>query len=522
MKTTLAATIFPFFLSALSACGGVGEVTGSVGFDGGVDGKIVTSDAHPADHTTTRCTPGHTISCACLGGTTGTQTCDVTGGAYGACACGGDAGTDGRAPPDSSFDAGCTNGASACLGAIPEECTAGMWVTSAACSGADPVCLHGACVQCAPSATRCSGGTPETCSDAGSWQPQAACACTEILCAGSCIDAQTDIHNCGACGHDCLGGACLLGVCQPATIASQQSAPFAVTVDDSYIYWTNRIANGSVVKMAKGAPDGGTVSTLASGLDFPAHIAVDTKNVYWTGVNQSGILDASSPTGAVLEVGLDGGTVVTLVSGLFAPDNVVAQGGEVFWDDWGNQSGPQNLGSVGRVPAGGGGTPVTLASSQWSPTGLAVSASALYWCNQSDPNPNDPVVFSLAAPFAPSTSVDLAFEPASGASNPVYVAIDSVNVYWTDFNYGMVMAVPLAGGTPVTLAMGEAPYGIATDGSSVYWSDWGNGTVMKIALNGGVITTLASEQDNPLTIAVDATRVYWASYNRGTVLSIAK
>src|SRR5262249_52955723 len=28
----------------------------------------------------------------------------------------------------------------------------------------------------------------------------------------------TDAHHCGACGHDCLGGACAAGACQPVVL----------------------------------------------------------------------------------------------------------------------------------------------------------------------------------------------------------------------------------------------------------------------------------------------------------------
>lgn len=52
-------------------------------------------------------------------------------------------------------------------------------------------------------------------------------------------------------------------------------------------------------------------------------------------------------------------------------------------------------------------------------------------------------------------------------------------VYWTDGCSGTVMSVPLAGGTPTTLASGQTPTDIAVDGSSVYWTNNG-GTVMKL------------------------------------------
>jgi sugar lactone lactonase YvrE len=312
------------------------------------------------------------------------------------------------------------------------------------------------------------------------------------------------------------------GVCQPATIASGQIAPFAIAVDPSYIYWTNHAeTNGSVVKMPL---SGGAPTTMATGLQAPTHITVDTDNVYWTSDDWRAfnpMLDAGPPSGGILMLPLAGGTPITLASGLYSPDWITVSGGTLLWDDWGNPE-DSSEGSVSQIEARQGASVVTLATGQLSPTGLAVNATNLYWCNQGDDTPGDGVVFALPRPPAGGVASTLATIPESGMSNPIYLAIDTTHVYWTDFTNGVVVAEPIGGGAITTLAKGVAPYGIAADGTNVYWSDWGNGTVMKVALEGGVITTLAAGQDNPLTIVVDSTRVYWASYNRGTILSIAK
>jgi hypothetical protein len=46
-------------------------------------------------------------------------------------------------------------------------------------------------------------------------------------------------------------------------------------------------------------------------------------------------------------------------------------------------------------------------------------------------------------------------------ANAYGVGVDSTNIYWTDFRLGAVLAAPLAGGVPVTLASGQTnPYDI--------------------------------------------------------------
>ena len=51
------------------------------------------------------------------------------------------------------------------------------------------------------------------------------------------------------------------------------------------------------------------------------------------------------------------------------------------------------------------------------------------------------------------------------------MAVDATSVYWPSTNSGDVMTVPISGGTPTTLAVGEAArHGLAIDSTSVYWT----------------------------------------------------
>jgi hypothetical protein len=118
------------------------------------------------------------------------------------------------------------------------------------------------------------------------------------------------------------------------------------------------------------------------------------------------------------------------------------------------------------------------------------------------------------APEAGSTTVTL----ASGlSSSPLYVAIDAVNVYWTDSG-GNVNELPLAGGATITLASGQRSAGpIAVDSTSVYWID--ATTVSKAPIGGGSVAVLATGQMGQ-SLAVDGTDVYFAT--NGPAIGIAK
>jgi sugar lactone lactonase YvrE len=107
---------------------------------------------------------------------------------------------------------------------------------------------------------------------------------------------------------------------------------------------------------------------------------------------------------------------------------------------------------------------------------------------------------------------------AMNQDQPIWIAVDATNVYWTNFNGGQVMKVAKSGGTPIQLASGQPrPFGIAVDANNVYWANYGlmhfgAGTVMQLPSDsdGGMPTTLASGLSGPIGIAVDATNVYWA------------
>ncbi|MGZ3428311.1 MAG: hypothetical protein ACXVCV_16775, partial [Polyangia bacterium] len=67
----------------------------------------------------------------------------------------------------------------------------------------------------------------------------------------------SDPHNCGTCGHDCLGGACSGGHCQPMVVASLQDPPYGVAVDANNVYFsrTSGLQRGVTRQpLAGGAP----------------------------------------------------------------------------------------------------------------------------------------------------------------------------------------------------------------------------------------------------------------------------
>jgi hypothetical protein len=108
--------------------------------------------------------------------------------------------------------------------------------------------------------------------------------------------------------------------------------------------------------------------------------------------------------------------------------------------------------------------------------------------------------------------------------SPISLAVDAVNVYWTaGTSDGRVMAVPIHGGSVVTVASGQSgAIGIAASGGSIYWTDdtssgpTANGFVM--TATGGAVATLASAQWGPWAIAASGATAFWTDVNGGTVM----
>ncbi len=327
-------------------------------------------------------------------------------------------------------------------------------------------------------------GTDASAGDAEPDSPGSPCDAGALFCGGQCVP--NDAANCGTCGHACLCGPCVGGVCQPVTLASGQTNADAIAVDGTSVYWVNDTGNGSVAKVPIA---GGAVTTLASSQYVPQGIAVDPVNVYWT-VAPFGANDSN-----VLSIPLNGGALSTLAYGSGSPHGIAVRSGAVYWTDY-------HYEEVSMVPVGGG-NPTVIASSLVNPWQLALDATSVYWSDTGSCSfCNDGTLLKAPASGGAVTTL------ASGLTTPSSggIAVDATSAYFNAS--GAVERVPLAGGAVVTIATGMSSSNLVTDGTSVYF---GSGTaVVKVPTGGGPVVTLASESSDPWALALDSKCSYWS------------
>lgn len=295
---------------------------------------------------------------------------------------------------------------------------------------------------------------------------EVACSATGVCCGGACGAAA---DNCGTCGHNCLGGACTSGKCQPVTVVSGLQSTTAMTMDNSNFYIVGR------------GP---------TGMDFT--------------------------DGYVAKVPITGGTVTTLATGQETPTTVTYDSTYVYWANYGIQSNNYADGSIVRVPIAGG-TPSTLVTNVAAETGLIVTSTNLYWVENQNAIYSSGLDGSGAAMF-------VATDP--GCENPV---LYNNTLFWTNQGntgnmVGTVVSYPLGGGAVTTIAAQQLrPFQSAVSTAGVFWLDYGitnggtpnNGSVQYYGTDAKV-HTLASSLTQPGSIALDQQSVYWTTYLAGS------
>lgn len=337
------------------------------------------------------------------------------------------------------------------------------------------------------SSTGADAGTQNSGSTTGDSGASNDCAPAMARCNGACVDLRTDSANCNACGHDCLGGECTQGACQPVVLATGHPDVFGIAVDSARAYFTLDSSSGAIMSVPLG---GGAASKVIDARN-PGLIACDGSSLYWDGGGDQ----------TLYKMAIGGANPVSLSSVSSVRQLVVAPD-FVYWSD---------SVEVLRVALTGG-APRTVAGPESGPIGVAVDSYAVYWASAGSGH----VSFVSLALNMPTTVLATSKAPGD-------VAVSAGTVFWTDSSDGTVSAVPRQGGPTTVIATGESdPRFILADSSHVYWVDVIPGTVYSVPIGGGAVTTLVTGQPQISSMAQDAKSLYLARRGNGSIVRLAK
>jgi hypothetical protein len=417
------------------------------------------------------------VACTSLG--------DLSGGsgASGGSSGGGDA--DGGANPFAA-EAGCSPGFAFCPANGPRDCNTQVatddhncGACGSTCFGANttaaPVCRDGRCVMaCAAGFADCNGAGSDGCE----------------------TDLGTDGHNCGACGHDCKGGACKDRACQPLVLTPTKLGygPSPVAMDDAAIYFFD--AQDIAVCAKTGCPQ---PTRLTSDGNQRTALAVDATSVYATDY-ALGTVRSCAKGGCNQK-----GTVLGPVNEP-QPQGVAADGSRVFFTTITDVF--HGVGKLVSCPKTGcGAAPSDVVTNLGFPRNLSVVGGKLLWQSSQG-------IWTCTLPGC----TDAATIVAGGMG---YMATDGATVYLTGYGGESILSsCALAGcnGTPTILGTLSAPIAaMAADDANLYFVEvqaigyaWPTSRIRwckKTACAGA--STLVDLDRWVGTIAPDGAYLYW-------------
>jgi hypothetical protein len=144
---------------------------------------------------------------------------------------------------------------------------------------------------------------------------------------------------------------------------------------------------------------------------------------------------------------------------------------------------------------------VALATDQRVPSGVVADENFVYWSIAGDAGGGGAI---LRAPLSGGAPEVLAANQ-NGAGG---LQRDATHLYWARPIDGMLVRMPLAGGTPTPIVVGGRPGTFVVDPSGVYFGDDAARTISRVSHAGGTPTVLVTDQRAQCQMAVFGTDLY--------------
>ena len=401
----------------------------------------------------------------------------------------------------------------------------GFFGTFAACVGDDPA-TSSAPPPAAGTPVDASGGADSTTLPPDSGVDAApSCASPSQACGQSCVDVAKDAAHCGRCGHDCAGGACTGGLCQPLTLTKNTNPLLnssRISTDGASVCWTIAAITGFVYCV--GAAAAAQVPTEVWAGKRPGPVLVRAGKVLWTaqGVSSSTLrLMTGTPGAAGSGTQLREWVPDATISAYDGYQlDMVGSLPYLSWTESMVADGSYALQVVKCVDAACAGftkvhtvTGSSAASLETRANGMASDAAAVYVTYGGSPA-------GSVARVTASAGVTVL---ASSEVDPRIISADNGFVYW-DTNTFKIRRSPVGAAAPseVSTPLGNV-LGLVAHGDTLYWTEiGGSGVYMAPAAGGARTVYLAGDPtDQPGPLAHDDKALYWADKSTGAVRKIA-
>jgi hypothetical protein len=308
-----------------------------------------------------------------------------------------------------------------------------------------------------------------------------------------------DENNCGACGHDCLGGNCADGQCQPVALASGLDWPVSVTLDDAAVFWVEQGIDGGPGAVGQVSKVGGT-PIIRSASAYAWGIATEGTTLFWT--IQHGFNGLYSEP-------IDGGLASTVSSSENGASQLAIDpvAGTLFWIDayYAHSALAVRTYSLDTRQLN------TMTVDTTGQDGYYVTFDERYVYFSGSSSENTVKRVSRDGGCADASNCGVRLVPGGGGSvGPI--AVDDTTLYWAQG--GAVQLVnKLDGGNVQTLVSFEGSVGAGlyplVDGNDLYVTVGSKGAVLRVPKAGGAEVTLAESQLWPTAICSDSTAIYW-------------
>jgi len=394
-----------------------------------------------------------------------------------------------------------------------DTCQAGTCVggSPVTCSARDECHDVGTCDRATGVCTDPEKPDNEPCETDGLCQAGRCCARGYVSCGGACSHPAFDPHNCGRCGHDCLGGTCYEGQCLPWVVARLVDFAYGLTANAMNVVWLD--SSHRVLQQPIRGGDVMELQTIPASRANPARIAMMNGNVVWLSQDSSSRTNVSkawenftdrNPAPPTASLGSN-------ASESYYPMGLVldASGSTAYFALGEKSAGRATIQActLGAREAPPSCQPIASFAPGQDGAGVALGGGDLFFIDNA-------AARVVRRRLASSVSSDYATEQAGVAM----VSTDATHVYWANQASGSftIHRGPLASPVsnqpePVLRATPGSVSALASDGKYVYYVTRFSGTIGYVPVSGGSGQTLATGSENltDATLALAGGAVYY-------------